>query len=180
MYYGLCEAGSLHHAAGCILPRRGALYPVSSIRIRPDESAPLVYLAVRDPSAVRVVPVGPRGRGKASPQDFDHITLVFSAPDRPGPGGPDPATIQSAVGAARQRQQAGFVVTIGLRTELESEFHERVILAHHDRPYAELWERIMSERDQFSSRPSPRAGLRCAPGTTATTRSSAPCTSAAT
>lgn len=97
------------------------------------------------------VPVGSRGKAKGSLQDFDHVTLVFSAPDRPRPAVEhEIGRVEAVAGVTGPGQHAGFVVTVGLRTELEAEFHERVILAHHDRPYAELCERIMSVRDQFS------------------------------
>src|SRR5437016_10978760 len=82
VYYGLSRAETHVPVAQRLLPRRGVPYPPRTMSIREHLAVPLVYFAVRDPSAVRVVPV--RGNGGADePGDGGgHVFLIFPAARR--------------------------------------------------------------------------------------------------
>lgn len=158
VYYGLSPVGAHEQVARWLLPRRGAVYTHGRLMVRPESGAvaPLTYFAVRDPSAVRVVPVR---RSRAAPKgpldDFTHVSLVFT-PDRragasPGPEERELAHLSHLARESSEMDHGGFIVTIGLRTDREAEFHERVILGGGVPTYPQLCDRIMALRDEFST-----------------------------
>jgi hypothetical protein len=150
VYYGLSPAHTHIEITERLLPRRGQVYLNGRVRLRASQPLPCVYYAVRDPSVVRVVPVPASITGPE--RDNGHVSLIFPPPARPAFA---PASSEASATEAIQRclvdqDQAAFVVSVGLRTQREAQFHRQVLLAHHDLPYSELCERIEAVRDDFS------------------------------
>src|ERR1043165_3801992 len=111
-------------------------------RLERGRSRSIHYYAVRDPSAVRVIPIrGPRlERGFKAVElrvrigrNGEHDSVVIWGEGSGGMGGP------------LEVAQAGFLLTIGLPIERESEFFERVIGRHQDQEWSELTERLFEE-----------------------------------
>jgi hypothetical protein len=103
---------------------------------------PIHYYAVRDPSAVRVVPIGkPR-----LPNGFRPVHLRFKFPEQNGRS----TVIVSAAGGATQEEIAamaaaapsGFVLSIGLPVEKERDFFVRIIEEHLDQDWGEVFQRV--------------------------------------
>jgi hypothetical protein len=159
VYFGLSALATHEPVARWLLPRRGSAYPHGRVRVRPGTLAPLHYFAIRDPSAVRVIPVRPGsngGNGSGPDDEFPHVSLLFplerrraEAPPNSEPVSPELGHIADLARAAAAHDQGAFVVTVGLRADREAEFHERLILMHRDLPYAELCERIKARRGDF-------------------------------
>jgi hypothetical protein len=144
VYYGLSTAASQAEVAAGLMPRRGALYPPGMVSMAPGSARPLVYLAVRDPSSVRVKPAR---NGHRHRRDADHVSLVIRA-DRPRAekiGHPEVRRLRAWADAP-----SAFVVTVGLRHDREVEFHQRVVLDHPGLAYAELCEVITALKDRFA------------------------------
>jgi hypothetical protein len=151
VYYGLAPHGTCHEAAAGLMPRRGSVYVGGRTEVRSGVPLPLHYFAVRDPSAVRVVPA----KGRAAPEDAAHVSLVLllPAPETGGPAGTAPegnGVLGAIAGAAQVDSQSGFVMTIGLRKEREREFFEAVVLRPEVQPFGGLCERIQGAGDAFS------------------------------
>jgi hypothetical protein len=99
------------------------------------------YYAVRDPSAVRVVPVGK----PALPNGFRPVHLRFKFPEHNGrstvvvaaPHEPEAREIACAAAAP-----IGFVMTIGLSEEKERDFFLKIIEEHLDQNWGEVFQRV--------------------------------------
>jgi hypothetical protein len=100
------------------------------------------YYAVRDPSAVRVVPVGK----PALPNGFKPVHLRFKFPEQNGRS----TVVVSAAGGVSEEEittmaaaaPSGFVMTIGLAAEKERDFFVRIIEAHLDQDWGEVFQRV--------------------------------------
>ena len=162
-YVGLGTADSHIIVMRRLLPRRARVYGGGRVRVRDGEEWPLVYYAVRDPSAARVLPVrdghGNGNGGRKHGDDDDdplHVMLVFpSAAARNGwraaaAGNGGHASLEELERHVRLGPDAGFIVTIGLRPDREAEFHESLVLSGTAPAYAELCERISAAKDQFA------------------------------
>ena len=151
VYYGLSPANTHVDVAERILPRRGQVYGPATITVRPSQVLPCVYIAVRDPSAVRVVPVPKPLNGED--RENGHVSLIFPPGTRPllataAPSGPATEAIRRY---AADGEHAGFVVSVGLAVQREEEFHRQVLCAIPGIPYGELCERIEAVRQEFSN-----------------------------
>jgi hypothetical protein len=150
VYYGLSPAATHVEVSLRLLPRRGQVYTLGSVTLQPSRTLPCVYLAVRDPSAVRVVPV-PAFRNGAEHSN-GHVSLIFPARATNGSTAatPDGPAVEAIRRYAADGEHAAFIVSVGLQTHREAEFHHQVLLTRPGLPYAELCERIESVKDRFS------------------------------
>lgn len=152
VYYGLAPAHTHAMAAAWLLPRRGTVCVGGRTEVRSGEQRPLHYYAVRDPSAVRVVPV--KGQVRDDP---GHVSLIFrlgglDAAGRVETGvlSPDEAAALTLIReSATHESEAGFVMTIGLRKDREREFFENVVLVPPIQPFSALCDRIQSAAADF-------------------------------
>ena len=147
VYYGLSQADTHVRVARRLLPRRGRAYRPGAMAIREGVSVPLVYLAVRDPSAVRVMPV--RNGAPEKRIGGEHVSLLF--PSAKGAvADPDIEELKPLSEVAATDSQAGFIVTVGLRTDLEPEFHRRVVLENRGVAYSELCDVITRVKEELA------------------------------
>jgi hypothetical protein len=107
-----------------------------------DRPAPVNYFAIRDPSAVRVVPVNlpPLPRG------FRHVDLRFSLARN---GGSEPVVVSPAPnvnggGGVVIPAAEGFLVTVGLPIEREQAFFEKMVASNRNR----LWSDVFAQLDE--------------------------------
>jgi hypothetical protein len=112
-------------------------------RMRSDgEARPwgINYYAVRDPSAVRVIPVcQPR-----LPNGFRPVHLRFNFPEHNGRSTvvvSAPPEEREIAGKARAAP-IGFVLTIGLMEERERDFFAKIIQEHLDQDWSEVFRRV--------------------------------------
>ena len=153
VYYGLSDSATHLRVAQRLFPRRGAVHVAGTVALTPSATLPCIYIAVRDPSAVRVVPVRAARPGGHREEDLEHVSLVF--PPAPRAKEPPGATFDGPVAGAIRRYaaahiQAAFVVTIGLRADREEEFHRRVLLDRPNAAYGDLCDRITALKDEFA------------------------------
>jgi hypothetical protein len=104
---------------------------------------PINYYAIRDPSAIRVIPVSK----PVLPNGFRPVHLRFNFPEHNG----RTTVIVAPPGEGRQDREAlphasaapmGFVVTIGLPIEREADFFGKIIEHHLDQEWAEVFQRV--------------------------------------
>ncbi len=154
VYYGLSEPETHLEIAHRLYPRRGRLLLAGTVSLAPSTLLPCIYVAVRDPSAVRVVPVRAARAGGVREEDLEHVSLVFPPHPRPRESAKDaldPTVEETIRHYAAAHVQAGFVVTIGLRVEREEEFHHKVLLHEPGVPYGDLCDRITALKHDFAA-----------------------------
>ncbi len=144
-YVGLSSCVQQFTVARWLLPRRAALHASGSVAMRPTHAWPLVYFAVRDPSAVRVIPVRPgRDPGRR------HVLLQFDFGHRR----PEPPRLDDGAGGTRdlarlrshcdEKLHGVFVLTVGLAPAAEQDFIRAVRLHEARMSYGEICDRIAS------------------------------------
>lgn len=128
VYFGLAPQASHFAVALGLVPNRGSVYDGGRVKVRAEEAWPLIYYAVRDPSAVGVRPV----REQARPGELEPVHLIFSveraagaAPDTALAGVPDVLSFRDS---ATPHPNVAFVLTIGIPRDREQRFHERAVL----------------------------------------------------
>jgi hypothetical protein len=150
-YTGLAPCPELLSVASRLNPRRVTVYAGASTQVGRAEPCPLVYFAVRDPSAVRVVPVR-RERSAGSgvlDEPAVHVHLLFRFSDRPtrrlfdtpldGGGGRLPAAVAAE---AAPTGPGAFMLTIGLAPVHETMLYRNAAIQHPDQPWEDLCARI--------------------------------------
>jgi hypothetical protein len=99
------------------------------------------YYAVRDPGAVRVIPVGT----SLLPNGFKAVHLRFRFPEQNGRStvvvsAPPDAECKGAAPALTSPM--GFVMTIGLPQEKERDFFVKIIQEHLDQDWGDVFQRV--------------------------------------
>jgi hypothetical protein len=138
-YVGLSSSVQQNTVSRMLFPRRAAPYTGSTVRVRQDDLWPLLFLAVRDPSAVRVIPsraaVPAEGMRRVMLQfGFEHSAHSLSRL----PQWEDTTATNELRLNAEERVPAAFVLTIGLPIRLEQTFHEAVMHLNRGRVWPEL------------------------------------------
>jgi hypothetical protein len=134
-YVGLASCRQQATVAEHLFPKRAVPYTGAAVCLRWEEHWPLMYLAVRDPSAARVIPMEePRRRG------YPRVRLRFAVSHGPlfAPARHQDAALDQLRAAAAERRPGAFVVTIGLPIALEPAFHRRVLLNQAAQPWRGL------------------------------------------
>ncbi|MEX2218039.1 MAG: hypothetical protein WD749_04700 [Phycisphaerales bacterium] len=120
--------------------RQARVFVGGRVVIPPGQRLSITYFAIRDPSAVRVIPIQPAHRIAG----FRHVELrihlgrngqrdavvVSPAPNGHGPPGGRPPGI-------------GFLLTIGLPQEREPEFFQSMIVHHPDDEWSRVYTRLL-------------------------------------
>jgi hypothetical protein len=102
---------------------------------------PINYFAVRDPSAVRVIPV----HQPPLPNGFKAVRLQFRFPPQNGRSSITIAAPRAGIQAsacAAEESPAGFIVSVGLPIEREQRFFEETIRGHRDQDWEDVFVRI--------------------------------------
>lgn len=149
-YVGLASCMQHYTVAGRLLPKRGQVYAGGSVAVRAGQRWPLVYFAVRDPSAVRVVPVrAARDAGRR------HVILQFAFGHRPAPC-PDEDSKVAPLALLRthcdERLHGVFVLTVGLGPDAEFGFQRRAGLTRSGLEYGELCDTVHAYRPYADGR----------------------------
>jgi hypothetical protein len=147
LYLGVAPDYQHMGVARGLSPRQARLFVGGRIRLgREGTTWPIYYYAVRDPSAVRVVPLDqpvlPGGFrhvelrieiGRSGNGNGGAIVVAHRARERAGGSAPDQDALSSAA----------FLITIGLPVEQEHPFFEQMIDRHFDQEWTEIYERIL-------------------------------------
>lgn len=145
LYLGVAPDYQHMGVARGLSPRQARLFVGGRIRLgRQGTAWPIYYYAVRDPSAVRVVPLDQ----PALPGGFRHVELRITV----GRNGNDGAIVvapppREETDSSAQDQYtasfAAFLITIGLPAEKEHPFFEQMIDRHFDQEWTEIYERVL-------------------------------------
>jgi hypothetical protein len=118
-YLGVSPWVEQERVALSLSARRGVVYDGGKARVRAAAPWPVRYFAIRDPSLIRVIPLDHRGPGP----DDRHVTLMVKLN---GNGTHDADGVPRAaipLAPPNDPEQMGvFMMTVGLRPELEAAF----------------------------------------------------------
>lgn len=133
-----------HMIVARALSKRQAKLFIGGHVVVPAETRPwqIYYYAVRDPSAVRIIPVE---RGQ-SPGGFRPAELRFRfAPSvDESVASPGPSTLSTRKNGVGGTQPAVFIVTIGLNSGADRSFFQRVV-GEGSHEWADVFERVRGD-----------------------------------
>lgn len=139
-YVGMASCEEHYSVARVILPRQGWVYPGGGTKL--VKVLPTVYFAVRDPSAVRIVPVADR-RNRVR----KHVLLGFDG-GKKGPHDPAVPAMEQLKKHCDEKLHGVFIVTVGLPVREESRFFRSVVLACEGREFGRLCEEVQQYRPE--------------------------------
>jgi hypothetical protein len=140
VYVGLAPEGEHIVVARGVGAKQMQAYVGGQMRQRGETRPwPIHYYAVRDPQAIRVIPV----HQPALPNGFKPVQLRFRFPPHNGRNATilTPSSLRP-IDHTPAGPIAGFVITVGLQMDKELEFFQRTIENHLDQDWDEVFRRV--------------------------------------